>query len=97
MTTRMGSNQYFLRVRRKVQNSLRNRIIRSRASELVEHAFSRRPRRIALDPVASSLCVRSQPERIFPEQAEQESDRRYYQEEEESHHDGSDHAAEQQA
>src|SRR5579864_614714 len=96
MTIRIGSNQYFLRVRRKAQNSLRNEIIWFHASELVDHAFSGWSGWLTLDPVRSGLRLPCQPERIFPEQAKQESYGSYHQIEQESGDNGSDDAAEQQ-
>src|SRR4051812_4663824 len=61
--TRTGSNQNFLRTRMKRQSSARKSI--QRPSELIAHAFPRRPRRIADDPVAVAFRLALEPQEFL--------------------------------
>jgi len=67
------------------------------ALKLVGHAFRGRSRRFTFDPIGGGLRVARQPQRIFAEQAQQESHRSYHQIKQKSGDDGRDYAAEQQA
>src|SRR5579883_1617646 len=77
ITNKMGSSQYFLRVRRKAPNSLRNESIGSLRLELIHHRIGRRSGRLALDPVALGSSIGNAPQRVFAESAEQQSNRRH--------------------
>src|SRR3954447_11657206 len=81
----IGSSQYFLRARRKSQNSARKTITRSRRalSELLAHRVGRRPGRLAQNPVARSVAIDAKPQRILAAPAHNDSDRRHRDEEQE--------------
>src|SRR5262245_23790280 len=60
---RIGTNQYFLRTRRNIQNSCRNDNMHT--SELLFHRVRRRSWRLARDPVACRRRVAAQTQRVF--------------------------------
>src|ERR1700730_16525933 len=68
----MGSSQYFLRIRMKLQSSSMKSIMTS--SELPGHRVGRRARRMALNPVSDGLAVKPTPQRIPADQAKHEAD-----------------------
>src|SRR5437899_11982393 len=82
---RIGSSQYFLRARRKAQNSFRNEVIDRSFSELLCHGFRRWTGRLAQHPVALGGGILAPAHRILAGRTHQKSDRK---------HRGAEHQAE---
>jgi len=59
---RIGSNQYFLRTRKNIQNSFKNEAI-VESSELLGHGFGGRTGRVAYQPVTVDIGIGLQPKR----------------------------------
>src|SRR5215831_8678364 len=75
---RIGRSQNFLRSLMKAQSSTRMAPIdwSLSRSELVFHRLGRRPRRMAVDPVALGRMIDLEPQEILAEDAHDEADRR---------------------
>src|SRR4051812_11537449 len=85
----IGSSQNFLRARMNAQSSTIIEPIVSLlplGSELVLHGLRRRPRWLALDPVALGAAVHLGPQEILAESAHDQADRRDGHEEQQAEH-----------
>src|SRR5262245_34844682 len=71
--TKMGISKYFLRTRRNNENSRRNDSI---CSKLVLHGF-RRPERRSRDPIARSIGLAAQSQRVLAQHSHQKRNRRH--------------------
>src|ERR1700730_14806395 len=76
----IGASQYFLRTRRKAQNSTMKLPIKA-SSELLSHG-GRSALRLPLYPVAGGTGIGCQPQWALPQQAHHERHRRYDKKEE---------------
>src|SRR5262252_10709113 len=95
---RIGRSQNFLRSLMKAQSSTRMAPIgwSLSRSELVFHRLGRRPRRVAVDPVALGRVIDLEPQEILAEDAHDKTDRRDGDEEQQPQDQGVHHLVKQQ-